>query len=231
MYFSKFPTYIATIGNAQLNIEDIFTRIVVGKTYSEISTLLIPYIVPEGETIEQLADKYYGSPFYHWVIILINNMIDPREEWPASEKVLYEKLFEKYEYTVVTTATAPFSVGNIVTTAENASFIVTGKEGTTLKLKYKTGNKYLTQNSLLYHETQSSTINSVIDPTEDIHHYENLSGIEVDYDANLLGQGLIVAVTNYDYENAANENKRVVRLLNKKYLYDFVKNLEAEATL
>jgi hypothetical protein len=52
--------------------------------------------VPEGFTIEQVSDVYYGSPEYHWVIALVNNYVDIREEWPKSSSDLVKYCELKY---------------------------------------------------------------------------------------------------------------------------------------
>lgn len=231
MYFSKFPAYITKIGNDLVQIEDIFARIVVGKTYGEISSILVPYLVREDETIEQLANKYYGSPFYHWVIILINNIVDPREEWPASSNVLFEKVFAKYEYKVTCTANVPFRINEVITTSDNSEYQVTDVNSNVMLLKFIKGNKYLTKNKILTGSAGTAIISQVVDPTEFPHHYENSAGIEVDFDPSLEAQEIITKVTNYDYELRLNEKKRTIKLLNKRYLGDFVKNLEAELDL
>jgi hypothetical protein len=57
----------------------------------------MPYIVKDGERIENLAYDLYGSAEYHWVIILINNIINPRVEWPLSSADLHKLVAAEYE--------------------------------------------------------------------------------------------------------------------------------------
>lgn len=94
-YFSKFPYDGLRIGDEYKYVTDIFRRVYT-KTpslhYSELETLSIP----EGYTIEQASDVYYGSPEYHWVIALINNYVDIREEWPKTNSDLVEYCKLKY---------------------------------------------------------------------------------------------------------------------------------------
>lgn len=92
---------------------------------------------------------------------------------------------------------------------------------------------YLTIEDILYGEGRSPRVAipilSVEDPLNTIHHYEDVeTGYWVDFDVNLLGQGLIRAVSNVDYEYQQNEKKRTIRILDKRYLGDFIQNFERE---
>lgn len=94
-YFSNFPTGMLKIGNEYKYVTDIFRRVYTNTfslNYSELETIT----VPEGYTIEQLSDVYYGSPTYHWVIMILNNIVDIREEWPKSSSDLLEYCKLKY---------------------------------------------------------------------------------------------------------------------------------------
>jgi hypothetical protein len=89
---------------------------------------------------------------------------------------------------------------------------------------------------------------SIIDPTEAIHHYEEVAtGYEVSYDStiiqsiseldpvtslqNRISLGEVVAITNLDYEQRTNDAKRAIKLLNNQYLQQFVRNFDAEVSI
>lgn len=94
-YFNNFPYDQLLIGNEYKYVTDIFRRVytkVPSINYTEIETVT----VPEGFTIEQASDVYYGSPEYHWVIALVNNYVDIREEWPKSSSDLVKYCELKY---------------------------------------------------------------------------------------------------------------------------------------
>lgn len=83
MYFSSFPKRIANINGKDTVVTDIFRRVTVNKfsnDFVDIKTVT----VPDGYTIEQVAHKYYGDSEYHWVIMIINEIIDVRKEWPMN---------------------------------------------------------------------------------------------------------------------------------------------------
>ena len=58
--------------------------------------LFYTYQVAEGDTPELIADKYYGSVKYHWVISLLNNITDPLLDWPKNYANLVAYIVEKY---------------------------------------------------------------------------------------------------------------------------------------
>ena len=55
-----------------------------------------PYDIKEGETPEIIAYKYYGSPKYHWLILLANDMVDPHWDWPMDRNQFEQYVAEKY---------------------------------------------------------------------------------------------------------------------------------------
>ena len=58
--------------------------------------MLDKYDVKEGETPEIVADKHHGSPLYHWVILLVNNMSDVNHDWVKSTRQMQSYLTDKY---------------------------------------------------------------------------------------------------------------------------------------
>jgi hypothetical protein len=77
-------------------ITDFIRRVKVIERYTNSISILMPYTVTEGETPEIVSMKFYNTPYYHWTILLANNIINPREEWPVSEIQLLEKISLKY---------------------------------------------------------------------------------------------------------------------------------------
>ena len=50
------------------------------------TTLYTFHTVTEGETAESLADKYYGNAKDHWIILLLNNIVDPYFDWVLTSR-------------------------------------------------------------------------------------------------------------------------------------------------
>ena len=50
----------------------------------------------DGETPEIIASKLYGWSGYHWIILLVNNIIDPYFDWPLSGDDLVATIRKRY---------------------------------------------------------------------------------------------------------------------------------------
>lgn len=79
-----------------ITMSDILVRIHPAAKYAEKSAILMPYTIVEGDTPDIVSYKFYGTPLYHWIILLVNNITNPREEWPLTEKQLVEKIKLNY---------------------------------------------------------------------------------------------------------------------------------------
>ena len=55
------------------------------------------YAIEDGERIDMLAKKAYGDPFYDWVILLTNNMVNVQYDWPMNNYELYKVLEKEYD--------------------------------------------------------------------------------------------------------------------------------------
>lgn len=67
--------------------DDVFSNAVIFKKYS----------IQDGERPDQLADSAYGNPFYDWVILLTNNMVNAQYDWPMTNYEMYKVLESEYE--------------------------------------------------------------------------------------------------------------------------------------
>lgn len=101
MYFKQFPTmyYQFEIGNQLVlkPVTDITTNVRLRKEILENITLFDEYDIKEGETPEIIATKVYGSPLYHWVIMLCNQRYNYLEDFPLSRNALDSHVASKYE--------------------------------------------------------------------------------------------------------------------------------------
>ena len=52
--------------------------------------------INDGETPEIVAEKFYGSVRYHWLVIIANSIVDVKREWPLSQRALVAYVDDKY---------------------------------------------------------------------------------------------------------------------------------------
>lgn len=97
-YFSRFPLvpYTFDSGVTFSLVSDILRRISVSQETKENYSLYEEYTVKDGETPEIVSFKFYNDTQYHWVILLINDIIDPRFGWPLTESQLFNYANSKY---------------------------------------------------------------------------------------------------------------------------------------
>lgn len=98
MYFENFPyiNYSLDGGASSFVMTDIFRRVVAKTNNILTATSFDQYDIKDGETPEILADKFYNDPNLHWVILVANEIIDPRWDWPLSQRALNSYITDKY---------------------------------------------------------------------------------------------------------------------------------------
>lgn len=225
-YFKKFPQYISrTVGNNQIIITDFFKRVGITQRAKNLSALLLPYIVLDGETPEMVANKFYGTPFYHWVLLLINDITDPRKEWPLESRYVIPFIFEKYNFELTVADISQYDIDDIITSEEGGKFIVVDVTDKVF-IRSTEGITTIASTSILTNVTKDITdltASQIIDPTEGVHHYIDITTELIVDNANNPN---IVPVTNLQFEESENENKRRIRILDPQFLESFVRNFD-----
>jgi len=97
-YFGSFPLISYTLDDSDSTqvVTDIFKRAILSKEFLDNNSYFETVDVLDGETPEELSFRYYGTQNLHWLILLTNNIIDPRFNWPLSSDDLYKSVVSKY---------------------------------------------------------------------------------------------------------------------------------------
>jgi hypothetical protein len=77
--------------------KNFFRRYQVNPDVFSYATFFKQYSIVEGERLDTLAEKAYGDPFFDWIIVLTNNIINPLFDWPMSEYALRKYCESIYE--------------------------------------------------------------------------------------------------------------------------------------
>lgn len=101
MYFQKFPQFLYDFnyGNGVIKtsiVKDITRNVRVRRDILSNVTLYDEYDIIDGETPEIIAEKVYGTPDYHWVVMLCNEKIDYRADFPVPESILVRHIADSY---------------------------------------------------------------------------------------------------------------------------------------
>ena len=98
MYFRNFPTIIYdSVGDGEFkDVTNLLRRVGVRAKVKTNTLLYDTYDVKEGETPEMIANKLYGDPELHWVILLINDITDRYQQWPMTTPQFQAYVQDKY---------------------------------------------------------------------------------------------------------------------------------------
>ena len=100
-YFRNLPdfNYInldSNLSSEYTRVKNLFKR---GELRSDVFVNLAffnKYSIVGDETPDQISLKLYNTEEYDWVILLTNNIINVRDEWPLSNDSLYNYLIDVY---------------------------------------------------------------------------------------------------------------------------------------
>ena len=205
-YFRYYPKTIFA-QDAEQNSIDLVTNLVsrfsFQKEFKENSSVFQKYDIRDGDTPESIAYKLYGSAEKHWIVLAINDIVDPQYDWPLDQITLTSYVNSKY------TANANTQIGQTGLTWSMSN----------IHSYYKNQTR-----------TTISTGEFVEDVIEvDFNTYANLSpysssivtipnGIQVKIESSKESK------TYYEYEIDYNERNRTINLLKP----EFVESVTAE---
>lgn len=96
MFFNSQPDfYYPYKGGVKLS-KNLFRRVRFRDNLNALYVASTRYTIQQGETPEQVANKQYGSPDWYWTILILNNIIDIRSDWPVSDYELDSAIEKNY---------------------------------------------------------------------------------------------------------------------------------------
>jgi len=95
-YFSNFNYTTFEFNSETSVVKDIFSRSKFISEYKPYTDLYDLYEIQDGETLESMAYKIYGSADLHWVLMIFNDLYDVVEDWPRSSAAINAYCEEKY---------------------------------------------------------------------------------------------------------------------------------------
>jgi len=97
-FFEPFPTvaYDLKKNNKLAILTNVTLRFKIQAILRSRSAVYYNYNVKDGERPDILAYKYYGDPSLDWIILLVNNIIDPFYDWPLDSLSFDRYIRAKY---------------------------------------------------------------------------------------------------------------------------------------
>lgn len=207
-YFSKFPKlfYSYDAFNTAELVTNIMARFSLEQVTKENTAVYYEYDVTEGDTPEIVASKMYDSPERHWIVLMMNDIVDPQYDWPMTTITLNNYIDKKYS------------------TSEYANSNTSGA-----------GLTYAQSNTHSYYKIITTTIpngNKIINKYEiDVNTYANVttsSSSVTLQDNNVITIATTKTTKNYyEYEVEENEKKRKIKLLKPEFVKDLEEEVEA----
>ena len=96
--FNNWPTvsYDLKKNGKPLELTNITLRFKINELLRNKSTVMYQYDVKDGERPDIIAYKYYSDATLDWVILLVNNIVDPQFEWPLDDRSFERYMRKKY---------------------------------------------------------------------------------------------------------------------------------------
>lgn len=106
-YFQYYPkVLVSAYGDLEEQVlTNIVHKVALRKDVLNNVSVYTPWVLRDGDTPEIVADAYYGSPQYHWVVLMSNGINDGYYEWVMSYEVFNRFLLDQYgsvESTMIT---------------------------------------------------------------------------------------------------------------------------------
>jgi hypothetical protein len=236
MYFKEFPKFLYDFKYGKETktsiVTDITRNVRFRKEVLENVTLYDEYDIVDGETPEIIAEKIYGNPEYHWIIMLANQRYHYIEDFPKTFEQCRALCAVKYNPTIKPTSWS-YSGTTITVTAPlhgllvspTTTVTITGATATTNAPNGTYNVTAVTANTFTFVKTGSAPTGTAggtltVKTTGREHYikqYEITSAGEFDPDniVHIVNSDFpgAVAITNAQYESAVNETKRRIKII------------------
>jgi len=93
-----YPSFLSDKNSSldYIEVKNLFRRVKLREDLQNVFTLFNKYEIPEGSRPELVAEEVYGDAEFDWVVLLTTGIINVRDEWPLSDRDLYNFAYEKY---------------------------------------------------------------------------------------------------------------------------------------
>ena len=98
MYFKNIPTIVYdSVGDGQFkDVKNLLRRVSIRAKVKANALFYDTYDVKEGESPESIADRLYGNPELHWIVLLVNDITDRYHQWPMTYAQFLQYINDKY---------------------------------------------------------------------------------------------------------------------------------------
>jgi len=94
--FYQSPLASRVSSREYVRVKNLFRRVKLRDDLQNVFTLFNKYEIQEGERPDTVAEDLYGAADLDWVVMLTAGIINVRDQWPLSDRDLYDYSLNKY---------------------------------------------------------------------------------------------------------------------------------------
>ena len=94
----RYPSFLPnkTSSLDYVEVKNIFRRAKLRDDLQNNFTVFDKYEIPMGARPDTVAENLYGSSQFDWVVLTVAGILNVRNEWPLSDRDIYNYSFDKY---------------------------------------------------------------------------------------------------------------------------------------
>ena len=94
----RYPSFLPnkTSSLDYVEVKNIFRRAKLRDDLQNNFTIFNKYEIPIGARPDTVAEDLYGSSQFDWVVLTVAGILNVRNEWPLSDRDIYDYSFDKY---------------------------------------------------------------------------------------------------------------------------------------
>ena len=170
------------------------------------TTTFSKFLVSDGARPDNVAEDIYGDPDLDFIVIITCGITNIRDEWPLSNKELYEFVEDKY--------------------GTNMNGI---HHYETLEIRDENDRLILPAGQIVEHDVSGGRPFKIDGPAARFggsanKWYSETGGMRTSYTGESISP--VVGVSNFDYETLLNEDKREIRPLKREFVQMFVNDFK-----
>lgn len=203
-FFEYFPKEYYNLDKNKSSLDiitNITRRFMINESVKTNSSAFYEYVVSDGETPEQISYKIYGDSTKHWIILMLNDIVDPQYDWPMDENSLNKFIEKKYETQANGSPVLSWSQSNV-------RGYFKAQKRTDIRTNYFR-REVLEVDANTYANVVTSTSNITLE-----------SGDVIVYETDKFTESY------YEYEKRINDQKRRIKLLKNDFVTAIVRELE-----
>jgi hypothetical protein len=227
MYFQKFPKTFYTLDNLATVqvITNITQRVVLTQELQTKFSVYDEYDVTDSDTPETLAYQIYGDSELHWIILHLNNVLDPRFDWPLSTTNLIRLIESKY-----TDVNGIHHYEDSNQKEVNGNLILNATSFSNINTANAIVN--LSQDGIGFITSKPSLTSIIVTTTKGGFRSGDQIALasNTQVTANLTSTTIIsgIPVTNFLHEDRVNDTKRRIKILKPQFMENVVREFESK---